>query len=139
MLHTQISAFLSSPPEAVWQAVTDNTDYAWRSGIDELRVLSDTTFVEKSGRMETYFTITHFEPCRLYAFDMQNSRFSGRWTGTFSAYGTGTQVVFTETLQFKNPVVRAVAFCFMPLHKMQRTYLQDLRKKLGEAGGQRRG
>ena len=54
--------------------MTDNTDYAWRSGIDELRVLSDTTFVERSGRMETYFTITHFEPCRLYAFDMQNSQ-----------------------------------------------------------------
>ena len=132
---SQMTARFSSPLEAVWEAVTDNTDFSWRSDLDHIDTKPDgVTFVEypKKGS-ETVFTITEKQPGRLYAFHMEPAMFTGEWTGEFSrAPSGGTCVVFTERLRIRNPVIWLLSFALMDLHGMQQRYFHDLRVKLGE-------
>ena len=76
---SQLTARFSSPLEAVWEAVTDNTDFSWRSDLDHIDTKPDgVTFVEypKKGS-ETVFTITEKQPGRLYAFQNGGRRYRG--------------------------------------------------------------
>ena len=132
----QLTARFSSPLEAVWEAVTDNTDFSWRSDLDHIDTKPDgVTFVEypKKGS-ETVFTITEKQPGRLYAFHMEHAMFTGEWTGEFSkTEDDGTEVVFTERLTIRNPAVWLLSYLLMDLRGMQEAYARDLRRKLGES------
>ena len=132
---SQMTARFSSSLEAVWEAVTDNTDFSWRSDLNHIDTKPDgVTFVEypKKGS-ETVFTITEKQPGRLYAFHMEHAMFTGEWTGEFSkAPSGGTCIVFTERLRIRNPVIWLLSFAMMDLHGMQERYFHDLRVKLGE-------
>lgn len=132
---SQMTTRFSAPLAAVWEIVTDNTDFSWRSDLDHIENKPDgVTFVEypKKGS-ETVFTITEKQPGRLYAFHMEHAMFTGEWTGEFSeAEGGGTEVVFTERLTIRNPLVWLLSYLLMDLRGMQETYIRDLRGKLGE-------
>lgn len=133
---SQITAQFAAPLETVWEAVTDNTDWSWRSDLDRIEERpDDITFVEypKKGS-ETVFTITEKQPLRLYAFHMEHAMFFGDWTGEFAKTKEGgTEVVFTERLTIRNPVIWALSFLLMDLKGMQETYILDLRRRLGES------
>lgn len=120
--------------ETVWNAVTNNADTAWRSDLDHVEIGKDgSSFTEFSkGGIATEFVVTEKEPCKHYAFTMENPYFTGSWSGTFeSLKNDGTKIVFEEQLQMRNPVLRLFSL-FMNLKKMQELYASDLRKKLGE-------
>lgn len=135
MRTSTITAKLSSDPETVWNIVTNNSDYAWRSDLSKIEVHENgKKFIEytKNG-FSTCFTITEKRPFTLYAFDMENSNFKGHWTGEFKACENGgTELTLTEALSIKNPVVELFSHIFMNLKKMQRAYVRDLKAKLGE-------
>lgn len=68
-----------------------------------------------------------------YEFNIENKRFTGFWTGYFSETETGgTKIVFTENIFIKNPIIKVLSYFFMDLRKMQKIYVSDLKKKLGE-------
>lgn len=120
--------------ETVWNVVTNNADTAWRSDLDHVEIGEDgSSFTEFSkGGIATDFVITEKEPCKHYAFTLENPYFTGSWSGTFeSLKNGGTKIVFKEQLQMRNPVLRLFSL-FMNLKKMQELYASDLRKKLGE-------
>ena len=132
---SQMAAVLHAPVEQVWNVVTDNTDWSWRSDLCAIKEKPDgVTFIEypKKGS-ETVFRIVKKDPYRLYAFHMEHAMFTGEWTGEFSkAPSGGTCVVFTERLRIRNPVIWLLSFALMDLHGMQERYFHDLRGKLGE-------
>lgn len=138
MRTSTITAQFRSDPETVWNVMTNNNDYAWRSDLSKIEVHENgQKFVEYTkGGFPTCFTITEKQPYRLYAFDMENSNFKGHWTGKFSARKDGgTEVTLIETLYIKNPVVELLSHIFMNLKKIQLTYVRDLKTKLDEAKG----
>jgi hypothetical protein len=119
----------------VWDVVTDNTNFAWRSDLSNVRISEDgKTFVETTqGGYRTTFIITLKEPFSRYEFDMENKNFSGHWTGVFSStVDNGTRIEFTEDIRIKNPLTELLSYIVMPLKKMQKAYAEDLRKALGE-------
>jgi len=62
---------------------------------------------------------------------MKNKNFTGYWTGLFSVTEEGgTKIIFTEKLYIKNPVMEILSYLFMNLKKMQKIYINDLKKKL---------
>jgi hypothetical protein len=135
MRRSTIVAIYRSDVKKVWDLVTDNANFAWRSDLFDVRVSEDgKTFVEttKSG-YQTTFVITLKEPFSRYEFDMENKNFSGHWAGMFSsAQDNGTQIEFTEDIRIKNPFVELLSYIVMPLKKMQKAYARDLRRALGE-------
>ena len=121
-----------NPMETVWNIVTDNTEYAWRSDVVRIEVSDDgNNFTEfTKGGFETQFTITLKNPYERYEFDMKNKNMNGHWTGIFSKDGSGTKIEFTEEVEVSNPIMNL--FVKPYLKKQQETYVMDLRKSLGE-------
>lgn len=127
-----INATFTSNIQKVWDAVTDNLNYSWRSDLSKIEVSEDgQTFIEyTTGNFPTTFTITLKKPYERYEFDMKNKNMSGHWTGIFSPIGQGTQIEFTEQLNIKNPVMNL--FSGIYLKRQQAQYVADLKKALGE-------
>lgn len=141
MRTSTITAEFTSDIQTVWDVVTDNRHADWRSDLVRVDVSDDeNTFIEYTrDGFQTTFTITDKKGCEFYAFDMQNKNFDGHWTGVFSTTTTGgTRIEFTEAVQIHNPVMEWLSYLFMDLGKIQKTYVADLRKKLGEDAGDAR-
>ena len=133
MKKAAITASFKSDIQKVWDVVTDNLHYSWRSDVSKIEVSEDgQSFVEytKDG-IPTTFTITLKKPVERYEFDMKNQNMSGHWVGIFSRIGEGTQIEFTEEVNVKNPLMRLLAGSY--LRKQQATYIKDLQKALGES------
>ncbi len=130
MAVSNIKAELPAEVGKVWAVVTSD-DAAWRSDLREIRRLDEKRFVEvdKSG-FETHFTITAFEPCSLYEFDIENDNIIGHWTGKFSEKNGATVIEFTEDVTPKRAIMKPFVKGY--LKKQQAAYLRDLRKALGE-------
>ncbi|RXI45613.1 hypothetical protein DP145_06335 [Clostridium tetani] len=129
-----ITAIFSSDVQKVWNVVTDNKNYSWRSDLSKIEIVNDNNFIEYTkNRFQTLFTIIVKEPYERYEFDMKNKNISGHWTGVFTKTAEGgTQIDFTEEIEIANPVIRVLSYLFMNLKGMQKTYVADLRKVLGE-------
>ena len=132
MKKSSITAVFKSDIQTVWNIVTDNQNYSWRSDLSKIETLDDgKTFVEytKSG-FPTTFTITLKKPFERYEFDMKNGNMTGHWYGNFKQKQGGTEIEFVEELSIKNPLMKLFAGAY--LKKQQATYVADLRKALGE-------
>ncbi|MFI3175721.1 MAG: polyketide cyclase [Bacillota bacterium] len=126
-----ISAIFKSDINRVWNIVTDNTFFKWRSDLEEIKVIDDNIFVEISnGGYKTEFEITDKEPLKYYSFKIKGQNTSGQWHGKFSVYQNGTKIEFTEEITPKNPIMNL--FLGLYIKKQQSLYISDLRKALGE-------
>ena len=78
MAKAKLKISLPCSVSALWRVVTDNTDSGWRSDLSRIEVLDERRFVEYTTKgYPTHFTVTAFEPCKHYAFDMENGNMKG--------------------------------------------------------------
>lgn len=113
----------------LWRVVTDNENSGWRSDLSRIEILDDRRFVEYTrDGYATSFTITAFEPCKRYAFDMENGNMKGRWEGLFTEEDGQAVLTFTEEAAPKKFFMRA--FIGPYLKKQQARYAADLKKEL---------
>lgn len=135
MRSSTIRAELQSNICQVWSVVADNANTQWRSDLSKVEILEDgNSFIEYTHKGHwTKFTITCKEPCFCYEFDMENPHFRGHWKGLFfETKAQGTRIEFSETLYIKNPLIELISYLAMPLKKIQKQYVLDLKKALGE-------
>lgn len=125
---------LNSKIEDVWDSITDNKNWQWRSDLQDLKILNDKKFIEYGkGGFEVHFTITKKEKYKIYAFDMDSKAFSGEWEGNFEKLpDEKTKITFKESLEYKNLFYKIFASLFINLKAIQDVYMRDLKKKLGE-------
>lgn len=130
-----ITATMPADIQTVWRIVIDNQHYHWRSDLARIDVLDGGgRFIEytKDG-FSTEFVITRMEPCHCYELNMKTKIFTGHWIGKFESAGTGeTRLTYTETIWFNNPLLGLVSYLCLPLKKIQKAYMDDLRKILEE-------
>ncbi len=131
---SEVTATFRSDIKSVWNVVTNNNNYKWRSDIDRIEVLNGTEFIEYTPNGNaTKFTITRKDAYSDYEFQMENKMFSGNWTGHFSETESGgAKIIFWENIFIKNPLIRVLSYMLMDLKKMQNIYISDLKKELGE-------
>ncbi|MFR5875524.1 MAG: polyketide cyclase [Eubacterium sp.] len=84
--------------EKLWDIITDNTNYAWRSDLSKIEIVDDNHFTEYAkNNFPTYFTITSKQKYKEYKFDMENANMTGKWTGLFKELPNGNvELDFTE-------------------------------------------
>ncbi|MDO5516696.1 MAG: hypothetical protein Q4F66_04025 [Clostridium sp.] len=134
-MKSEISAQFNSDIKKVWNTVTNNEDYSWRSDIEKIEILDHgDAFVEHSkNNIKTTFYITKKVKYDSYEFKMENKNFFGTWKGCFmETKDGGTKIIFTEEIFMKNLIMRVLSHLFMNPSKMQSSYINDLRIKLGE-------
>lgn len=117
--------------KTVWDIVTDNKNYEWRSDLSKIEMIDENRFDEytKTGFV-THFQITAKEPYREYRFDIENQNMSGRWSGMFESRDGGTQITFTEEVRVKNPIMNLFVKGY--LRKQQAKYIADLREAIAK-------
>lgn len=122
-----VTAQIPCDIETVWDIVTDNRNYAWRSDLSKIEIIDETRFDEytKAGFV-THFYITEKEPYQVYRFDMENRNMSGHWTGIFERCDSRTQITFTEEVQVKKTIMNMFVSGY--LKKQQNTYIADLKR-----------
>lgn len=128
------TAVFSSDIKKVWETVTNNMDYDWRTDIKSIEILDDNQWLEHydNGRF-TKFILKKKIAYEEYVFEMENQMFTGVWTGYFSALDSGgTKAILTEKIFIKNPIIRIISYLSWDLKKIQEVYIRDLKNKLGE-------
>lgn len=132
MTTSSITAVLPYDIKDVWEVVTSLEDYTWRSDLSQIEIINNgEKFIEYANNgFPTTFTITAYEPMKKYEFNMENSRMTGHWIGTFSANAEKTTICFTEYITAKKLFIRP--FVSLYLKMQQKQYMDDLQKKLSQ-------
>ncbi len=135
MAISNIKSTFSFDIERVWNIVTSQENYLWRSDLSKIEIKKlDKQFVEytKDG-YSTNFTITVYEPNERYELDMENENMKGHWIGIFSYNNGETTIDFTENVTAKKLFMKP--FVKLYLKKQQATYIRDLKKALDGYNG----
>lgn len=135
MKTVKITVELSAEPTRVFDVMTNNLVYTWRSDIARVDVVqSQTEFTEytHTGKV-TRFVIQESKRGQKYACSIYNKHFTGYFEAVLTPrIGGGTVLTMTENITFKRFIMRIIASLFWNLEKVQQTYVADLQAALGE-------
>jgi len=116
----------------LWDIITDNTKYAWRSDLSKVEITDDKHFIEYAkNNYPTNFTITSKEYLKEYKFDIENTNMKGKWIGIFRNLENGNVLLdFTEEIETNNFIMKLLAKPY--LKSMQKRYMRDLEKAINK-------
>ena len=132
MVKSNIKKEFNCDIEKLWNIITDNTNYIWRSDLSKIEIIDDKHFVEYAkNNYPTYFTITSKENLKEYKFDIENTNIKGKWTGIFKELSNGNvELDFTEEIETDNIIMKLLAKPY--LKTQQKRYMKDLEKELNK-------
>lgn len=116
--------------EKLWNIITDNTKYTWRSDLSKIEIIDNIHFIEYSkNNYPTYFTITSKVDLKEYKFDIENSNIKGKWIGIFKKLDNGNVLLdFTEEIETNKFIMKL--FTKPYLKNQQKRYMKDLEREL---------
>jgi len=132
MIKSNIKKEFKCNIEKLWNIITDNTNYTWRSDLSKIEIFDDTHFIEYAkNNYPTYFTITSKVNLKEYKFDIENSNIKGKWIGIFKKLDNGDILLdFTEEIETNNFIMKLFAKPY--LKSQQKRYMNDLEKELNK-------
>lgn len=132
MVKSNIKKEFNCDIEKLWNIITDNTNYTWRSDLSKIEIIDDKHFIEYAkNNYPTYFTITSKENLKEYRFDIENTNIKGKWTGIFKELSNGSvELDFTEEIETNNIIMKLLAKLY--LKTQQKRYMKDLEKELNK-------
>jgi len=118
--------------EKLWNIITDNTRYAWRSDLSKIEIVDDKHFIEYTkNNYPTYFTITSKVHLKEYKFNLENKNIRGKWIGIFKKLDHGNVLLdFTEEIEVNHFIMKLLAKAY--LKSQQKRYMNDLEKELNK-------
>ena len=132
MIQSNIKKQFSCDRNKLWDIITDNSNYVWRSDLSKIEIIDDTHFVEYTiNNFPTYFTITSKEKLKEYKFDLENTNLKGKWIGIFKELPNGNiELDFTEEIEVNNFIMKIFAKSY--LKSQQKRYMRDLERALNK-------
>ena len=130
MIRVNIKKKFSCDKNKLWDIITDNTNYFWRSDLSKIEIIDNTHFIEyDKNNFPTYFTIIEKQKLKEYKFELENTNLKGKWIGIFKELSNGNiELDFTEEIQVNNFIMKLLAKPY--LKSQQKRYMRDLEKKL---------
>lgn len=130
MIRSNIKKEFLCDIEKLWDIITDNTKYSWRSDLSKIEIVDDKHFIEYAkNNYPTYFTITSKINFKEYKFDIENTNIKGKWTGIFIKSDNGMVLLdFTEEIETNNIIMKLLAKPY--LKSRQKRYMKDLEKRI---------
>ncbi len=127
-----------APIEKVYNTVTNNADWQYRTGLDDLKIIETNGefehWEETTNGVTIRFTTTKKTPYTLYSFAMDSKLFKGSWCAEFEEIDKQkTLFSATESIEYTNPFVKTLAYMFLDLDKYMETYQNDLLQKLKQS------
>ena len=132
MIKSNIKKQFSCDKNKLWDIITDNSNYKWRTDLLKIEINDETHFIEyTTNNFPTYFTITAKEKLKEYKFDLENTNLKGKWIGIFKELPNGNiELDFTEEIEVKNFIMKLLAKPY--LKSQQKKYMKDLEKELNK-------
>ncbi|MCM1370658.1 MAG: SRPBCC family protein [Clostridium sp.] len=132
MVKSNIKKEFNCNIEKLWDVITDNTKYAWRSDLSKIEIIDDSNFIEfTTNNYPTYFTITSKKKLKEYKFDIENANIKGKWIGIFKKLDNGNVLLdFTEEIETNNLIMKILAKPY--LKSMQKRYMRDLEQEVNK-------
>jgi len=132
MIRSNIKKQFSCDKNKLWDIITDNSNYKWRTDLLKIEITDETHFIEyTTNNFPTYFTITAKEKLQEYKFDLENTNLKGKWIGIFKELPNGNiELDFTEEIEVKNFIMKLLAKPY--LKSQQKKYMKDLEKELNK-------
>lgn len=132
MIRSNIKKQFSCDKNKLWDIITDNSNYKWRTDLLKIEITDETHFTEyTTNNFPTYFTITAKEKLKEYKFDLENTNLKGKWVGIFKELPNGNiELDFTEEIEVKNFIMKLLAKPY--LKSQQKKYMKDLDKELNK-------
>ena len=130
MIKSNIKKQFSCDKNKLWDIITDNSNYKWRTDLSKIEIIDETHFVEYTiNNFPTYFTITAKEKLKEYKFDLENANLKGKWSGIFNELPNGNiELDFTEEIEVNSLIMKLLAKPY--LKSQQKRYMKDLEKEL---------
>ncbi len=117
--------------ELVWNTITNNEDYRWRSDISNIEIVNEKNFIEYDiHNFATKFTITKKIETEEYQLDFDNQNLYGHWIGRFKPINEqNTEIELIEQITIK----QKKALLIKAIVKMrQKKYINDLKKEISK-------
>ena len=132
MIKSNIKKQFSCDKNKLWDIITDNSNYKWRTDLSKIEIIDETHFVEyTTNNFPTYFTITAKEKLKEYKFDLENANLKGKWSGIFNELPNGNiELDFTEEIEVNSLIMKLLAKPY--LKSQQKRYMKDLEKELNK-------
>lgn len=132
MIRSNIKQEFHCDIERLWNVITDNTRYSWRSDLANIVIVDDKHFIEYAkNNYPTYFTITKKVKLKEYKFDIENTNIKGKWIGLFKKLDNGNVLLdFTEEIETNNFIMKILAKPY--LKSQQKRYMKDLKQALNK-------
>lgn len=130
MIEANIKHKFNASIVTIWNIVTNNKDYSWRSDLSKITINSDNDFTEHSkDGFKTDFKIKNKENLKIYELEFENPNLKGYWIGRFTKLEDETvEIDFTEKVEVNNILMKLFAKKY--LKTQQKTYITDLENKL---------
>ena len=132
MIRSNIKKQFSCDRNKLWNIITDNSNYAWRSDLSKIVIVDEKHFIEYTkNNFPTYFTITSKIKLKEYKFDLENNNLKGKWIGIFKELPNGNiELDFTEEIEVNNLIMKLLAKPY--LKSQQKRYMEDIEKELNK-------
>jgi hypothetical protein len=125
-------------PEQVWAVVTDFAKYPeWRTGVTRVDVTGGGTsplVTEHGSNGVIPFKVELMQAPSKMVMRIADPDlgFGGTWTFDLAPQDAGSELLITENGEIYNPLFRVMSKLFFSPTATIETYLDDLRKRLGE-------
>ena len=132
MIKSNIKKQFSCDRNKLWDIITDNSNYKWRTDLSKIEIIDETHFVEYTiNNFPTYFTITTKEKLKEYKFDLENANLKGKWIGIFKELTNGNiELDFTEEIEVNSLIMKLLAKSY--LKSQQKRYMKNLERELNK-------
>ncbi len=132
MIRSNIKKEFNCDKNKLWDIITDNANFAWRSDLSKIEIIDNTHFVEYTKKnFPTYFTIISKEKLKVYKFELKNENLKGKWIGIFKELPNGNiELDFTEEIEVNSFIMKMLAKFY--LKSQQKRYMRDLERELNK-------
>ena len=132
MIKSNIKKEFDCDKNKLWDIITDNANFTWRSDLSKIVIVDEKHFIEYTkNNFPTYFTITSKIKLKEYKFDLENNNLKGKWIGIFKELPNGNiELDFTEEIEVNNLIMKLLAKPY--LKSQQKRYMRDLERALNE-------
>ena len=132
MIKSNIKKEFDCDKNKLWDIITDNANFTWRSDLSKIVIVDEKHFIEYTkNNFPTYFTITSKIKLKEYKFDLENNNLKGKWIGIFKELPNGNiELDFTEEIEVNNFIMKIFAKSY--LKSQQKRYMRDLERALNE-------
>lgn len=127
-----IKEILPAHIETVWNIITNNEDYSWRSDISKVKIINKKKFIEyDKHNFNTNFIIMKKEEMKEYRLDFDNQNLYGHWIGRIKTVNEqDTEIEVIEKINVKQKWKKILAKKMIKMKQKQ--YIKDLKKKINQ-------